>query len=152
MGAWNYGTSDFITLAFNPDCYETNTDVDPESEDYVDDDTASMWASDDEGCQLKLGFNRCYFDIHERKQARAEAKQLKKMLHELAGIGMVVTYPGWCPAWFSYTETKEKIKKAVDNIHRYLSLVPSAQSYYKKSWGERDNIYHRLKKIAREVA
>ena len=70
------------------------------------------------------------FDAWESKQeAQKEITQLKKMLIECAGLGLVSCYPGWCSGYDDYAGTIETIKAAVKEMREEVKHTPTWWQY-----------------------
>lgn len=65
------------------------------------------------------------YDPTEREQARIDVNELEKALIELAGVGYMETFPGWCTGYSSYAETVESIKAAANKLREEIETAPS---------------------------
>lgn len=138
MGTINYKTSDYITLAINVSNYRDNY-----YDDLIEADFENAAAILDkysfyyfhvviesgyyEGFSLNIENNfPWFFDDHfERLEAQKEITEIKKLLMELAGVGMVACFPGWCTSYADYKETKTAIKKAVQEMREEVKTTPT---------------------------
>lgn len=152
MGAFNYKKDDYITLAIMPydHCAEQNNDEDPDWDcSYRDDEINfnSIYKDYDfeyfnfelipgyhEGLQLVIENNLPseFNDSRQKREAQKEITKVKEMLIRLAGCGFSACEPGWCSSYSNYTETVEKIKKAVKAMRNEVNSILTWFSYSKK--------------------
>lgn len=147
MGTFNYGTSDYITLAYNFDSFRG------EEEDLRDFEIESMYSDAEkvlenftfeffkvsllpgyyEGFYLSIeSVYIWYDDIQEKRAAQKEVTQLKQLLFTLAGIGLVSCTPGWCTGYRDAHGTKADIKKAVRAMRNEIKNACTARTRRKK--------------------
>lgn len=82
--------------------YYDGLQVDIEINDY------GLWAGDEEDFRDSI------------TEAIDEIETLKKLMIELAGIGLLACSPGWVMGWYNYNETLEKIDLACEKIKHEL--------------------------------
>lgn len=71
-----------------------------------------------------------FFDNYtEKKEAQKEITQLKQLLVDLAGVGFVQTFPGWCTGYNDYKQTLKGIKKAIKDIRSEVATTPTYRDY-----------------------
>lgn len=154
MGVINYGTSDYITLGLKPYDYSLFTnengetdweemelcyESDRENAEFII-DKYSFWyfhvalkSGYYEGFYLDIEFNfPAFFDNwEERKEAQKEVTLLKKCLLELAGVGLVQCFPGWCTGYKDYTGTAKAIPGAIKAMRADVAETPTCRQYNK---------------------
>ena len=69
----------------------------------------------------------------DRREAQKEITQLKNCLLELAGVGFVACYPGWCTGYKDYNETIKAIKEAIKEIREEYKTIPTWRQYQKEA-------------------
>lgn len=84
-----------------------------------------------EGLSIDIDNNFPVFfdDYIEKKEAQKEVTQLKKLLIDLAGVGFVQTFPGWCTGYNDYKNTLNGIKKAIKDIRQEVATTPTYRDY-----------------------
>ena len=158
MGAINYLTSDYITLAFRPYDYneieeaamEYGCTPDDIISDYQHADFENAKAIVDdysfyyydvhvkpgyyEGSQIVIENNYpvCYDDYIDKREAQKEITQIKMMLLECADVGMVETFPGWCTGYSDHKGTVKAIKEAVKDMRAQVEVTPTWIQYERK--------------------
>ena len=154
MGAINYKTSDYITLAIEPlsgvadclaieladDARECNISIDEYVDDYISDyyDCNYRNANDVfshynfqyfnisiepgyyEGLSINIQSNFVFCCDEDKRDALDEIEQMLKCLNELAGIGFIACYPGWCTRYFDYEEILKMIDSAIIEMRNDL--------------------------------
>ena len=55
-------------------------------------------------------------DDQEKEEALEELKAMAEFLKELADVGIVSVWPGWCTTYRDYNETMEDVKEAVEKM------------------------------------
>lgn len=144
MGAVNYYSSDYITMA-----------VKPYSEEMDDFDRECNYAADFEIAEEILSkYNFYYFHIvlkpgyyegfsvdieynfpvafdnwAEKAEAQKEVTTIKAALLDLAGYGLVSCCPGWCTAYEDYTGTKKAIRSAIKEMREEVRATPTWYIY-----------------------
>ena len=147
MGAINYKTSKYITIALKTD------NLDFENEEDFDDYIVFQYEETKEilkkynfnilqietisgyyeGFSINIDFDFVYFDnTTEKNEALKEATQLKKFLIELLDIGLFACFPGWCTTFLNYEETRAEIKKAIKNLKNDIKNVKTYLKYKKE--------------------
>ena len=155
MGTINYKTSDYITLALKPYDYEDFTNENGD----VDYDLLSIYYEDDynniygllkeydfyyfhvsieygyyEGFSLNIEFNyKIFIDSYKDKRlAIKEVTQIKKLLKNCAGLGLVKCSPGWCTSYNNYTGTLLAIEAAAQEMINDIKQTPTYLQYIRK--------------------
>jgi hypothetical protein len=84
-----------------------------------------------EGFSLDIenNFGLFYNSYEDKKEAQKEITQLKKCLLELAGVGMVETFPHWCTGYKDYKETIQGIKNAIKEMREECKHIPTYNTY-----------------------
>ena len=169
MGAINFYTSDYITLAIKPydiDDFKSDKEfmqeMEEETKEYSGtlDDNIYSYIEDCYECDrenvetilnkydftyyhiaIKYGYYEsfsldiennygvAYDDWTDKAAAQKEITQIKTMLIELAGVGMVATFPGWCTTYFNYDCTIGKIKRAIKEMREEVKQTPTWKQY-----------------------
>ena len=71
------------------------------------------------GSQLEITFDESKIcNYTDKREAQKEITRIKNFLITCAAYGMRATVPFWCPTWYSYAETLEKIKEAVKEMRQ----------------------------------
>ena len=81
---------------------------------------------------IENNFADAFDSWEDKREAQKEITQLKKMLIECAGLGLVSCYPGWCSGYDDYTGTIETIKKAVKVMREEVKHTPTWWQYEKE--------------------
>lgn len=140
MGAVNYGTGDYITLGLNIDRVEDESEqnfmrgyVDAIIEKYCFYYFhVAAKSGYYEGFTIEIENNfPVAFDWYQEKQdAQKEITQLKKCLLELCKeAGLVEVFPGWCTGYSTEAETRDAIKKAVQEMRDDVRKTPTWAQY-----------------------
>lgn len=152
MGAWNYGTSDYVTVGIQPYDYEETKDYPEDYNIYEDDYNNAKTIMDKysvenleyfdvtledgyyEGFYLNIEFNRCYFDraSEERTEAQKEITKIKKMLIDLIDVGLCVLHPGWCTAYLNYEDSIKEIGGAIKTMRNDVKNTLTVNQYFKE--------------------
>lgn len=74
---------------------------------------------------IENNFGYCYDDAGEKREAQREITRIKKMLQELAGVGFVSCYPGWCTGYQDYKGTIEDIDEAIKEMRIEVKNTPT---------------------------
>lgn len=151
MGAINYKTSEYITLAYN-----TNRE-------YIPDD---FWEDEEEqrqfeinflyeqvkkirsnyhflyfhveidpgyyegfSIQIERNFSLCFGCYEDKKEAQKEVTQLKKMLLECIEEGLVQCFPGWCTGYSTPEETRAAIPDIVKQMRDDIRTTPTERTW-----------------------
>ena len=140
MGAVNYGTGDYITLGLNIDRVEDESEQNF-MRGYVDAIIekygfcyfhVAAKSGYYEGFTIEIENNfPVAFDWYQEKQdAQKEITQLKKCLLELCKeAGLVEVFPGWCTGYSTEAETRDAIKKAVQEMRDDVRKTPTWTQY-----------------------
>ena len=78
---------------------------------------------------IENNFAVAYDTWEDKREAQKEITQLKKMLIECAGLGLVSCYPGWCSGYDDYKGTIEAINKAVKAMREEVKQTPTWRQY-----------------------
>lgn len=78
---------------------------------------------------IENNYGVCYDDYTDRREAQKEVTQIKAMLQELAGCGIISVWPGWCSKEFNYAETMEQIEEAVKEMRAEIKRIPTWAQY-----------------------
>lgn len=89
-----------------------------------------------EGFSLDIenNFGLCYDSYIDKKEAQKEITQIKKMLIECAGCGLVEVSPGWCTGYSDYEGTLKAINEAIKEMRDECSTIPTWNTYRKSEW------------------
>lgn len=144
MGAVNYSTSDYITMAVKPYGEEMD-DFDREcsySADFeIAEDILSEYGFYYFHIVLKPGYYEGFsVDIEnnfpvafdnwaEKAAAQKEITAIKSALFSLADYGLVSCRPGWCSAYDDYTGTKKAIRSAIREMREEVRSTPTWYIY-----------------------
>lgn len=64
-------------------------------------------------------------DDGERHAILDKLDDLQKALEELAGVGFVETFPGWCTGYSDYPETIKAIRQAIEAERETVKAIPA---------------------------
>ena len=78
---------------------------------------------------IESRYGIAFDDWTDRAEAQKEVTQIKKMLYELAGVGMVKCTPGWSTGYSSYSETLKAIDEAVKDMREEVKIKPTWRQY-----------------------
>ena len=71
-----------------------------------------------------------FFDFwQEKREAQKEVTRLRRCLEELAGVGLVQCFPGWCTKYGDYNSTLQGIRKAVREMREEVRTTPTWEQY-----------------------
>lgn len=92
-----------------------------------------------EGFSLDIenNFGLCYDSYIDKKEAQKEITQIKKMLIECAGCGLVEVSPGWCTGYSNYKDTLKAINEAIKEMRNECSNTPTWNVFYKSEYEEK---------------
>lgn len=92
-----------------------------------------------EGFTLNIenNFGYCYDDYEAKLLANKEITQIKKMLIDLAGIGMVACYPFWYTDYEDYEGTLKCIKEAIKEMRAEVKTIPTWSQLYNSKGEEK---------------
>lgn len=148
MGAVNYATSDYITMGILP--YSTDMDEQEAQEAYSADwenvehiiDRYNLYyyhvtikPGYYEGFALDIENNYpiAFASWEDRRECQKEITQIKKLLIECAGVGLVSCRPGWCTAYDDYSGTVSAISAAVKAMREEVRATPTWTQYNRVS-------------------
>lgn len=88
-------------------------------------------------CGVKM-MNKSNFPIafdnwEDRKAAQREITQIKKCLIELAGVGLVACFPGWCTGYLDYKGTMQRINEAIKEMREEVKATPPWRQYEREA-------------------
>lgn len=80
-----------------------------------------------EGFSLDIenNYGYCYDSWEDRRYANKEITELKKMLIELANIGMVACYPFWIMRYEDHKGTLKCINEAIKEMRAEVKRIPT---------------------------
>lgn len=142
MGAVNYGTGEYITLAYRP--IEDEADLSAKDtllEDLyikteeifnVFDDFEFFEVIKENGyyegfsVEVNVGdFVGVGFDDEDQMlDAFLELENVRKLLIELLDAGLFVCHPGWCTGWSNYGESLNEINQCIAKMSSDIFLTP----------------------------
>lgn len=82
---------------------------------------------------IEDNFGICYDNYQDKREAQKEVTEIKEMLTEMAGCGLVQVYPGWCTGYEDYNGTIKGIKEAVKEMRADIRSTPTWRQYEKES-------------------
>lgn len=135
MGAINYHTHKYVTLALDTSCLyeediteeefsdtelfiyeETQEIINKYNFEYFDIQVKGGYY---DGFYIDFDFKREYVDcFQERALIQKEITQLKKLLFELVDYELKVCFPWWVTKWLNQKESKQEIQKAIKEIRK----------------------------------
>ena len=133
MGAINYYTSDYITLAINTDdFYFLQDDFDKiagilENEHFYYFHIA-LKPGYYEGFSIDIEFNMgYYFDCYQdKKDAQKEITRVKQFLIDCINeFNLRACSPGWCTKFYDYNESIERLKRAIKEMRETVNNTPT---------------------------
>lgn len=88
-----------------------------------------------EGFTLDIENNfPCAYDGYEdKREAQKEITQLKKCLLELAGVGLVQCFPGWCTWYGDYKGTCKAIEATIKAMRDEVRTIPTWRQYERET-------------------
>lgn len=88
-----------------------------------------------EGFTLDISnnFPVAYDNYEDRRDAQKEITQLKKCLLELAGVGLVACYPGWCTGYEDYKGTCKAIEAVIKAMRDEVKTIPTWRQYERET-------------------
>lgn len=145
MGAVNYYTSDYITLGASD---YSEMEPDEAREAYACDMENALHIIGRQGfyyfhVNIKPGYYEGFtidiennfpvaFDFwQEKREAQKEITRLRRCLDELAGVGLVQCFPGWCTGYSDYNGTLQGIRQAVREMRQEVRATPTWAQYMK---------------------
>lgn len=144
MGAINYYTSDYITLAVKPDQMEEESEAAVILREYIENilDEYSFYyfhvvikSGYYEGFSINIenNFPICFDDCIEKQEAQKEVTQIKTFLIACMNSGLVSTIPSWCTAYKNIADTKADILKAVQEMRDEVRTTPTYSKWIKEN-------------------
>ena len=138
VGTVNYGTGEYITLAYQPiEDDETkfgdlflNMKVDSIFNEYGDFEFFEVITDNGyyEGFYVAINagdFVGVGFDDKDRMlDAFLELENIRKLLVELLDVGLFVCHPGWCTGWLDYGESLNEINQCIAKMSSDIFLTP----------------------------
>lgn len=82
---------------------------------------------------IENNFPVAYDGWEDRREAQKEITQLKKCLLELAGVGLVECWPGWCPKYMDYKTTCKAIEAAIKAMRDEVRTIPTWRQYERET-------------------
>ena len=84
-----------------------------------------------EGFALDIESNYCVAldSWEDRREMNKEITQIKRLLLECAGLGLVACYPGWCTGYEDYNGTIKAIKAAIEEMRAEVKATPTWTQY-----------------------
>lgn len=82
---------------------------------------------------IENNFSCAYDGWEDRREAQKEITQLKKCLLELAGVGLVECWPGWCTGYEDYKGTCKAIEAAVKAMRDEVKTIPTWRQYERET-------------------
>ena len=151
MGTINYGTSDYITLGYNLNWYDSDFETWEEMEEEKQLDIEEAYENIRfvldkynfvffhiaiepgyyEGFYIDIENNySCFFqDAQDKREAQKEVTKLKAFLMECVDLGLVQVWPGWCTSYKTHEETIAAIKTAIKKIRAEIRDTPTWYTY-----------------------
>lgn len=137
MGAINYETSDYITIGLNLNrvndteyYYNIASAVIDEYSFYYFNVAIKPGYYDGFTVQIENNFPVAFDWYQEKNDAHKEITQLKKCLLELCKkAGLVEVFTGWCTRYSTKAETRQAIKKAVQEMRSDVKSTPTWAQY-----------------------
>lgn len=146
MGAVNYSTSDYITLAvklydLDPLELEDAYTADRENVGYILSRYnlyyfhIAVKPGYYEGFSLDIEYNFpvAFDNWEEKREAQKEVTQIKRLLMECAGVGLVQCTPGWCTSYSDYTGTCKAISASVAEMRNDIKTTPTWAQYERET-------------------
>ena len=82
---------------------------------------------------IENNFGLFYDNYTERREAQKEITEIKKMMLELADIGIISVYPGWCMGYADREKTLQDIKEAIEEMRSESKIIPTYNQYMRES-------------------
>lgn len=142
MGAINYKTSDYVTLAYKPEeddfleeeCYREVEEVFNNYSFYYFHITLKIGYYEGFSIDIENNFSIFFEDADEKQEAQKEITQIKAFLMDCMNCGLVSTVPGWCVTYKDFKDTKADILKAIKDMRAEVAGTPTY--YTLKAKGE----------------
>lgn len=140
MGTVNYRTGKYITLALEvPDEEYLTEEIYSQIKSVVNKyDTRQFKVTVEPGyyegvCVLVDDYFDYFLYCDERREAQKEVTQLKHMMLELLGVGLVSTYPGWCMGYADYNGSVADINTAVKQMRSDIKAIESYADWRRRN-------------------
>ena len=78
---------------------------------------------------IENNYGIAYDSYRDKADAQKEITKLKQCLLDLAGVGFVETFPGWCMSYSDYNETVKAINNAVKDMRQEVKNIPTWNQY-----------------------
>lgn len=142
VGTVNYGTGEYITLAYQPvedDSQENqekfgdlylNMKVDSIFNEYGDFEFLEVIRDNGyyEGFYVAINTGDLvgagFYNKDQMLDAFLELERVRKLLVELLDAGLFVCHPGWCTGWLNYGESLNEINQCIAKISSDISITP----------------------------
>ena len=82
---------------------------------------------------IENNYGICYDSYEDKKDVQKEITQIKTMLTEMAGCGLVQVYPGWCTGYEDYKGTIKGIKAAIKEMREEVRAIPTWTTYERQT-------------------
>lgn len=141
MGTINYGSSDYINVGWDLRNYPDLTGLDYEGitaaiEDMIYNSDLNFFTIDIkpgyyDGFYLNIEFTypSVFYDYSEKREALKEVTRVKRLLYALSRMGVVQYSPGWCMGYYTASETRANINKAVKEMRQDIRETPTEYTY-----------------------
>ena len=141
MGTINYGSSDYINLGWDLRNYPDLTGLDYEGitaaiEDMIYNTDLNYFTIDIkpgyyEGFYLNIEctYLSIFYDYSEKREVLKEVTRIKRLLYALSRMGVVQYSPGWCTGYYTASETRNNINKAIKEMRRDIKDTPTEYTY-----------------------
>lgn len=143
MGAVNYRTSDYITLAapdysdLEPEEAQDSQECDRENAEYILKRYGFYYFHvsiipgyyDGFSIDIENNFPVAFDFWQEKREAQKEITRIRSCLEELAGVGLVKCSPGWCTSYGDYKSTLAAIREAVSIMREEVKATPTWAQY-----------------------
>lgn len=81
---------------------------------------------------IENNFPVFFDDYMERKEAIKEVREIQNFLTDLANIGIVSVYPGWCTKYADRLQTLKDIREATKEMRQEIRNTPTWRQYNKE--------------------
>lgn len=141
MGTINYGSSDYINMGWDLRNYPDLTGLDYEGitaaiEDMIYNSDLNFFTIDIkpgyyDGFYLNIECTgpSVFYDYSEKREALKEVTRIKRLLYALSHMGVVQYSPGWCMGYYTASETRANINKAVKEMRQDIRETPTEYTY-----------------------
>lgn len=149
MGAINYKTSKYVTLAIEPVDYEEEdwefiaewySDLGSEVSDLIDEYDFEYLKVEVvygyyEGFSINIedGFGIDwageYWNWKDKEDAQKEITRLKKLLYRLLDMGLCVCVPSWCTSYYNPVESRRKIRDGIKEMRKECKRTDTISKY-----------------------